>query len=69
MLMWIGATRRSTGRYFGGDAGVRWQAVDNIVFRASYFFFDVDADYEDGNLRAGLDYDFSGPLISVDAYF
>ncbi len=57
------------GKFFRGDAGVRWQVVDNIVLRASYLLFDVDADYEDDDIHLGLDTDFSGPLVSMNAYF
>jgi hypothetical protein len=57
------------GKILRGDAGIRWKVFNNMGLSASYFFFDVDAYYEDDDVRIDLDYDYKGPLLSLDLYF
>jgi hypothetical protein len=58
-----------SGQIINANAGVQWNAFENVGFFLQYQVFDVDVDYKTEGVRFAVDYDYTGPVLGIDVYF
>ncbi len=66
----VGADEKLSGEIINANAGIVWNAFDNVGFFAQYQYFDVNVDIlaTDG-VNFALDYDYVGPVLGVNVNF
>ena len=65
----FGADEDISGEIINFNAGVEWQAFENVGFFANYQVFDVKVDYNDVGTLFALDYNYNGPVLGVTVNF
>jgi hypothetical protein len=58
-----------SGSIWNSSAGVRYKAFEHVGFQFLWNVFFVDIEYNKRDLESQLDYTYSGPIFSVQAYF
>lgn len=58
-----------SGEIFNANAGVQWNAFENVGFFLQYQAFSLDVDYLDNGVLFAIDYEYKGPVLGVDIRF
>jgi hypothetical protein len=58
-----------SGQIINANAGVQWNAFENVGFFLQYQVFDVDVDYKVDLVQFAVDYDYTGPVLGIDVNF
>lgn len=58
-----------SGQIINANAGVQWNAFENVGFFLQYQVFDVDVDYKVDRVQFAVDYDYTGPVLGIDVNF
>ena len=58
-----------SGEIFNTNAGVQWNAFENVGFFLHYQVFSLDVDYLDNGVLFAIDYEYKGPVLGVDIRF
>jgi len=58
-----------SGEIINANAGIQWNAFENVGFILQYQLFDVGVDYLAEGVHFAVDYDYRGPVLGVVVNF